>query len=305
MNNKTYYADLHTHSYWSDGSCSPRGVARRAREHGLQYVSLVDVANIGGWQEFKEACNEYGLKTDPAIEIQSFYNGDTIELLLFGEGILETSFKYFIDSAYHTSEIVGLLYLGYIRSQNIFVSKSVVDNFFKIPQKRTWSLYYINEFLRRARDIPHEKINSLINNAKLRHIDRLDIYNEWLPRTENILHVANKLNIVSCYAHPGVVAERRRKINGTTKKAELQKILDESLILQKIGLCAIEARYPEHSLGEERMFEKHAEANNFLLIGGSGFHGDQDGGHKPWLILGSKGITRKEYEAFLSYRRFC
>mgnify|MGYP001617835484 CR=1 FL=1 len=300
MRNKTYYADLHIHSYWSDGSCSPREIALRAKKQGLSYVCLTDVMNLGGWLEFNKACAEFGLKTDPSLELQTFYKNDWVELLLYDKNVFNKSFLPFLDQAKQASKVVAFLYTGYLRSQGIMVSKSEVDNFFKIPKERTLSLYRINEYLRRTHHIPREEISRFIRDANLRHIDRLDIYREWLPRLENVLYETNKLNIVSCYAYPGVAAERRRKMKGTNKETEFQKIIDESLILKKIGLNAIEVRCPEHSSEEENKLLDHARANNFIIIGGSGFHGDKKTEHKPKIILGSNGINKTEYEVYMS-----
>jgi 3',5'-nucleoside bisphosphate phosphatase len=296
---KAFHADLHIHSYWSDGSCSPKEIVKRAADRGLGYICLTDVMNLGGWLEFNNACGEHGISTNPSLEIQTFYKNDWVELLLYGKNVFHKSFIPFLEQAKQTSYNVSHLYTGYLRSQGIVISKSEVDSYFKIPKDRTWSLFRINEYLRRVRNIPQGEVGRLIRNANLRHIDRLDIYREWLPRLEDVLHEARRLNILSCYAYPGVTAERRKKMNGTTREAELQEINKESVELKELGLDAIEVRYHEHSLEEEGMLLEHAKANNLIVIGGSGFHGDRETEHKPGIALGSKGITKTETESFI------
>lgn len=298
MGNKRYYADLHIHSHWSDGSCAPREIAKRATERKIAYICLTDVMNLGGWNEFNKACEEYGLKTTPSLELQVFHENGWVELLLYGKNVFHKSLRPFLQQAKQSSNIVTLLYTGYLRSQGIIVSKSEVDNFFKIPKERTLSLYRINEYLRRVRKISPKEIGHLIGSAHLRHIDRLDIYREWLPRLEDVLKTTNKLNIVSCYAYPGVAAERRRKMKGTDKANEFKKIIEEILALRKIGLKAVEVRYPEHSLEEEKILLDLAITNDLIVIGGSGFHGDKKTEHKPGIKLGSQGITHPEYETY-------
>lgn len=300
MRNKTYYADLHIHSHWSDGSCSPREIVLRAKKQGLLYVCLTDVMNLGGWLEFNEACAKFGLKTDPSLELQTFYENDWVELLLYGKNIFNKSFLPLLDQTKQASKVIAFLYTGYLRSQGIIVSKSEVDDFFKIPKERTLSLYRINEYLRRTLYIPQEEIRRLIRDANLRHIDRLDIYREWLPRLESVLYETNRLNIVSCYAYPGVAAERRRKMKGTSKETEFQNIIKESLMFKEMGLNAMEVRYPEHSSEEENKLLNHAITNNFIIIGGSGFHGDKETEHRPGITLGKKGINKTEYEVYIS-----
>ncbi len=298
MSENRYYADLHIHSHWSDGTCSPKEIAQRAAEKNLSYICLTDIMNLDEWIEFSEVCKEYGLKTDPALELQTFYKNDWVGLFLYGKKVFHKSFSPFIEQARRASDVVVLLYAGYLRSQGIIVSKSEIDDFFKTPNERTWSLYHINEYLRRVHHIPPENIGRLIRNAHLRHVDRFDIYREWLPRLEDILNITSKLKILSCYAYPGVTAERRRKMQGTSQSIELQKIINETLALKKIGLNAIEVRYSEHSVEVEKILLKHATTNNFIVIGGSGFHGDQEVEHKPGVTIGIKGITKTEYEMY-------
>ncbi|MEW6617673.1 MAG: PHP domain-containing protein [Patescibacteria group bacterium] len=298
MINKIYYADLHIHSHWSDGSCAPREIAKRAAERKITYICLTDVMNLGGWVELNKACEEYGLKTTPSLELQVFHENDWVELLLYGKNVFYKSLRPFLQQAKQSSDIVALLYTGYLKSQGIVVTKSEVDDFFKIPKERTSSLYRINEYLRRVRKISHEEIGRLIRNAHLRHIDRRDIYREWLPRLDDVLKTTNNLDIVSCYAYPGITAERRRKMKGTDKTHEFQKITEEILTLRGMGLNAVEVRHPEHSLEEEKILLEFAIKNDLIVIGGSGFHGDKETEHKPGIKLGSKGITNTEYEIY-------
>lgn len=301
MNNERYYADLHIHSHWSDGSCTPREIVRQAAERKIAYICLTDMMNFGGWVEFNEACKEYGLKTNPSLELQVFHENDWVELLLYGQNIFYESLLPFLQQAKQVSDIIVLFYTGYLRSQGIVVSKSEIDDFFKIPKERTLSLYRINEYLRRIHKIPHEEICRLIRNANLRHIDRLDIYREWLPQLEDVLRTTTKLHIISCYAHAGVTAERRRKMKSTNKATEFQEILEEMLMFKKLGLNAVEVRYPEHSLEEEKTLLDFAITNDLIVIGGSGFHGDKKTEHKPGIKLGSKGITNIEYKSYTKF----
>ena len=43
--------DLHTHSYISDGSCSPTDVIKAAKKNKLKAISLTDHDSIAGLKE--------------------------------------------------------------------------------------------------------------------------------------------------------------------------------------------------------------------------------------------------------------
>ena len=42
------YCDLHLHSYYSDGTCSPAEIVSKARELGLSVIALTDHNTVKG-----------------------------------------------------------------------------------------------------------------------------------------------------------------------------------------------------------------------------------------------------------------
>ena len=65
----TEKVDLHSHSHHSDGLWSPREMAQRACDSGVEVWSLTDHDTIAGWDEAEEACNEIGIRFIPGVEI--------------------------------------------------------------------------------------------------------------------------------------------------------------------------------------------------------------------------------------------
>jgi predicted metal-dependent phosphoesterase TrpH len=47
--------DLHTHSTFSDGSCTPTEILQRAHEKGLAALAVTDHDNVGGVAEAMNA----------------------------------------------------------------------------------------------------------------------------------------------------------------------------------------------------------------------------------------------------------
>ena len=54
-------ADLHIHTYYSDGKYSPHEIARRAAEAGLDLISMTDHDSLEGLPEKRAAAREAGL----------------------------------------------------------------------------------------------------------------------------------------------------------------------------------------------------------------------------------------------------
>lgn len=74
------YCDLHTHSNYSDGSCSPAELVSQARELGL-VIALTDHNTAAGLPSFMEEAEKQGVEAIPGIELSTDYRGKDIHLL--------------------------------------------------------------------------------------------------------------------------------------------------------------------------------------------------------------------------------
>ena len=76
--------DLHTHSYYSDGSDSPEEIARKGAAIGLRAIALTDHDNTDGVVEFMRAGHAAGVIAIPGVEISASYHGRDIHILGYG-----------------------------------------------------------------------------------------------------------------------------------------------------------------------------------------------------------------------------
>lgn len=74
--------DLHTHSYYSDGTFSPAQLLEEAERTGMSAIVLCDHNSIAGLPEFLEAARGREVEAVPGIEITTEYEG--IELHILG-----------------------------------------------------------------------------------------------------------------------------------------------------------------------------------------------------------------------------
>ena len=77
-------ADLHTHSYCSDGTDSPRELVRAAAGAGLDLVALTDHDVADGWPEARAAAEESGIGFLAGMEISCAHDGAGVHLLAYG-----------------------------------------------------------------------------------------------------------------------------------------------------------------------------------------------------------------------------
>ena len=65
-------ADLHTHSYYSDGQLSPEDIADMCVKNGVGLCALTDHDNMNGCAEFERACRERDVKSVRGLEISAY-----------------------------------------------------------------------------------------------------------------------------------------------------------------------------------------------------------------------------------------
>lgn len=85
----TRYADLHTHTYHSDGTRSPREVVDVARAHGITILAISDHDNLAAYYEIKPYADEQGVTLIPAIELSCAFEGVDVHILAYAFDALD------------------------------------------------------------------------------------------------------------------------------------------------------------------------------------------------------------------------
>ncbi len=77
-------ADLHSHSFHSDGTMAPGDVVRRAAEQGVELYALTDHDEVSGLAEAKAAAAERSLAFVPGVEVSVTWGTTTIHVVGLG-----------------------------------------------------------------------------------------------------------------------------------------------------------------------------------------------------------------------------
>lgn len=85
------YADLHTHTYHSDGTRSPREVVDVALAHGIHILAISDHDNLAAYYEIRQYATEVGVTLVPAIELSCAHEGLDVHLLAYAFDPLDES----------------------------------------------------------------------------------------------------------------------------------------------------------------------------------------------------------------------
>src|SRR5688572_28513251 len=77
------YADLHTHTYHSDGTRSPKEVVDVALAHGIEILAISDHDNLAAYYEIQPYAVSAGVTLIPAIELSCGYDGIDVHVLAY------------------------------------------------------------------------------------------------------------------------------------------------------------------------------------------------------------------------------
>ena len=257
--------DLHTHSTFSDGSCSPTELVRLASKIGLSAIALTDHNTISGLEEFKKAGKEYNIETISGIEFSTETNNEDFHIIaLFVKSEYYNSIENFvitaIDNKIKSNKILvnNLNHAGFDISYEQIVNNNGTENFNRVAiANKLMEKGYVQSIKEAFNGLLHEKTGCYIPPK------RLDTY-------ETIKFI-NSIGAVSVWAHP-------------LKDTSFEKL--NNLYLPKakrFGLVAIETMHSSYTNQQIEDATKLAMKYNLLSSGGSDFHGK----NKEKIMLGT------------------
>ena len=76
-------ADLHMHSYYSDGTMSPREIVEDAKKRNVQLIAITDHNVLDSYTELKEAAEEFGINVIRGVEIDARFEDIVVHILAY------------------------------------------------------------------------------------------------------------------------------------------------------------------------------------------------------------------------------
>ena len=96
MKNSLPFADLHVHSYYSDGTCSPGQILKTAEELGIGVLAVADHDVFEGSAELCEISKNSPVNCIPAVEITCDDNGRQVHVLAYRPDFTNEEFRKFV-----------------------------------------------------------------------------------------------------------------------------------------------------------------------------------------------------------------
>ena len=261
-------ADLHTHTCFSDGTCSPAELVDEAKRVGLAAVAITDHDAVDGVEPGQVRGQEIGVEVVPGVELSSHEDGGDIHIVgLFIDPRSPALLDCLLRQRQGREERVGRI-VGKLRRLGVCLSEEdVLDVAGPAPPGRV----HVAEALRRSGAVGSR------NAAFRRYIgDNGPAYaaNEMLT-AEHAIQVVRQAGGISVFAHPGLT-QRDHRI------AELAAA----------GLAGLEVFCRHHSPAVLARYLPMAQQYGLLPAGGSDFHGD----HSEHALLGSVTVPMSSVE---------
>lgn len=264
------YCDLHVHSIFSDGTCTPAELIDLAEAAGLSAIALCDHNTVAGLPDFMAAARGRNVEAVPGIEFSTDYEGTELHILAL-----------FVKPEYY-DEITTLLADADRRKEESNIALAAALN----------EAGYVFDYEKVKAATPHGHINRAHIAAELTRLGytesvqaafktllspehgyydppkRMDAY--------DAIRYIKSIGAVAVLAHPFLSME----------EAMLRSFLPEAA---RCGLDAMETMYAKYNEATARLAMEIAREHGIENSGGSDFHGK----NKPDIAIGTgRGTLR-------------
>jgi 3',5'-nucleoside bisphosphate phosphatase len=247
---KQKIADLHIHSYYSDGSESPFNIIKKAKEKGFNTISITDHETFDAVEEAKEAAKLYDIQLIPGVEISTFTGRSEVHILGYFKSIKNTELLEVIEGMQKARFERVVKMVEKLKKHGVEIE---IADIVKVYSKNVVTRLHVAMVILQKREYA----------TTMREVfDKYIGFNApcFVPRDKTTASETIKLILdfkgIPVLAHPGVSS------------------IDESIPkLISAGLKGIEVFYPIHSKKQRKQYLELAESNNLLITGGSDCHG--------------------------------
>jgi predicted metal-dependent phosphoesterase TrpH len=246
----TRFADLHTHTYHSDGTRSPQEVIDVALASGLTILSISDHDNLAAYFEIKRYADERGVTLIPGIELSCIYEGVDVHVLAYAfdphDERIEARLRRFRETREHRGHAI----VDRLRSLGVPISAERVD---QLAAGGSMGRPHVARALVEAGHVAsvQEAFDKYLGAGKPGFIDK-----ERFAIREAVALIRDAGGVTSI-AHPTLYPDHNRLV---------PQLLDE-------GIDAVEVLHPQVDENHRHRYASVARFRGKFTTGGSDDHG--------------------------------
>lgn len=245
--------DLHIHTAYSDGTCTPEEVIRVSKDKGLAAVAITDHDSTDAIMPALKYGAKMGIEVIPGIELSCEYKNVEIHILGYYinwennwlQGKLKVFQKARERRAYH---ILGKLKeLGVEIDEQMLFSQASMGSISRIHFARCL--------------VEMGEVKNMVEAFQKYLIDGRPAFVKKLRITpEEALNMIHRVGGVTVLAHP---------VFGGGQRHFVKK-------LKRLGLSGIEAYHPSHTPEQCEKYLRIADELDLIITGGTDSHGDRE-----------------------------
>lgn len=246
----TRFADLHTHTYHSDGTRSPKDVVDVALASGLSILSISDHDNLAAYFEIKKYADERALLLVPGIELSCIWEGIDVHVLAYAfdpnDERIHERLRHFRETREHRGHAI----VARLRSLGINISAERVD---QLAAGGAMGRPHVARALVEAGYVAsvQEAFDRYLGAGKPGYLDK-----ERFAVREAVALIRNAGGVTSI-AHPTLYPDHNRLV---------PQLLDE-------GIDAVEILHPQVDENHRHRYANVARFRGKFTTGGSDDHG--------------------------------
>ena len=244
------FADLHLHTYHSDGTRSPKEVIDLAKRHDLRIVAISDHDNMAAFYEIKSYADAEGVTLIPAIELSCGVDGVDVHVLAYAfnphDERIDTRLRRFRE----TRQQRGHAMVDKLRSLGYEITAERVE---QLAGGGALGRPHVARALVEKRYVSSvgEAFDRLIGAGKPAYIDK-----ERFDVAEAVALIRDAGGVTSV-AHPTLYPDHEQLV---------PRVLDA-------GVDGIEVWHPDVNKDERQRYRNLARFRGALMTGGSDDHG--------------------------------
>lgn len=244
------YADLHTHTYHSDGTRSPREVVDVAKASGIEILCISDHDNLAAFFEIKTYAESAGVLLVPGTELSCIYEGIDIHILAYAFDALDEKINARLRKFRETRQHRGLAIVDRLRSLGYPVDARRVE---ELAAGGALGRPHVARALVEARHVGSvsEAFDKFLGAGKPAYVDKERFA---IDEAVSLIHAAGGVTSV---AHPSHYPDHARVV---------AEILDA-------GIDAVEVMHPDVPGADREMYTTMTRFRGKFVTGGSDDHG--------------------------------
>ena len=247
--------DLHMHSYYSDGTMSPREIVEDAKKRNVQLIAITDHNVLDSYTELKEAAEEFGIKVIRGVEIDARFEDIVVHILAYNFEDNENLFNL-VHKAKNELLETSIELIKRMENDYENISSEDYEAYDYDKRKGGWKgIHYLFD-----RGITSELFEGV------KYYGQYKCGHEYFdyPTVEEVVKAVHEANGYVVLAHPCNYYKNNTK----------EEVLEKLEKFKSIGIDGVECYYPANSEMMTETCVEFCKNNDMIITVGSDSHGD-------------------------------